>query len=222
MAPDHPQPRPQNRRTGAPEHLAAILATLRTHKAWLTTAVKTADIHDVQPLTVRPILVLTGESDAQQRGFYDTIPVGGDLLLFGSAHTNEADPMAPPSVLQPEPANNYRRWWNNPWKVVEASGQSNAGDWTPASDARLRALVDHAHAHHLWIRFYTLDGAPTPMLSSFGWFRGYNFGSLEAVQQRWRAALRAGVDYIASDQYEALHKFLGKCKISQETTTNTP
>ena len=30
--------------------------------------------------------------------------------------------------------------------------------WTPASAARLHALVDHAHSLGYWIRFYTLDG----------------------------------------------------------------
>ncbi len=195
-------------KTEEPEHLAAILATLQSHKEWITTARKTANIREVQPLTVRPILVLTGESDAQQRGFYESVPVGGDLLLFGAAHTTEQDAMAAADVLEPEPADNYRRWWNNPWKVVEAGGQNKAGNWTAADESRLRELVAHAHAHHLWIRFYTLDGATTPELSSFGWFRGYNFGSLEAAKVRWRAAYLAGVDYVASDQYEALSRYL--------------
>jgi hypothetical protein len=67
---------------------------------------------------------------------------------------------------------------------------------------RLRALVNHAHANGLWIRFYTLDGATTGELSSFGWFKSYNFGSLDAARVRWQAAIAAGVDYLASDQYE--------------------
>jgi hypothetical protein len=41
-----------------------------------------------------------------------------------------------------------------------------------------------------------------------GWFREYNFGSREAVMERWGAAQAAGVDYIATDQYEALAAFL--------------
>ena len=37
-----------------------------------------------------------------------------------------------------------------------------------------------------------------------GWSAGYNFGTLEAARFRWRAAIALGVDFIASDQYEAL------------------
>ena len=74
---------------------------------------------------------------------------------------------------------------------------------TAASDeTRLRALVQHAHVDHLWIRFYTLDGATKEQLSCNGWFHDYNFGSLDAARVRWRAAIAAHVDYLASDQYE--------------------
>src|ERR1700691_172683 len=48
-----------------PEHLAAVLAVLRKYQSWLTTTVKATDKADVQPLNVKPILVLTGEPDAQ-------------------------------------------------------------------------------------------------------------------------------------------------------------
>jgi hypothetical protein len=56
----------------------------------------------------------------------------------------------------------------------------------------------------LWIRFYTLDGATEKELSCNGWFHQYNFGSLDAAQVRWRAAIAAHVDYLVSDQYELL------------------
>ena len=36
-----------------------------------------------------------------------------------------------------------------------------------------------------------------------GWTPGYNFGTLDAVRTRWAAAVRAGVDFVATDQYEA-------------------
>ena len=53
-----------------------------------------------------------------------------------------------------------------------------------------------------WIRFYTLDGfAPG---QDRGWGDAYNFGSRQAVLARWKAALAAGVNLIASDQYEDL------------------
>jgi hypothetical protein len=35
-----------------------------------------------------------------------------------------------------------------------------------------------------------------------GYAPGYNFGSQDAARIRWRAAVDAGVDFIATDQYE--------------------
>jgi len=201
-------------KTEEPEHLAAVWALLEKYRAWITTAEKGADEHRLTELDVKPLLVLTGESDKQGKVFYDQVPIGGQLLVFGAAHTNTREPMAAPEILEPEPASNYRRWWNNPWAVVERGGQTKAGDWTREDELRLRSLVEHAHANHLWIRFYTLDGATTEELSCHGWFRNYNFGSIDAAKQRWRAAQRAGVDYIASDQYEELARDL-KGAVSQ-------
>ena len=195
-------------KTEEPEHLQAVWALLTKYQDWLTTTPKTSDPNTVQPLTVRPVLVLTGESDAQQKVFLDDLPVGDRLLVFGAVHANTKKPMAPPEILEPSSATNYRRWWNNPWSVVESGGQQHAREWTSADDERLRILVKHAHSHGLWIRFYTLDGATDKEESCNGWFRSYNFGSLAAAQMRWRAAQKAGVDYIASDQYELLAEFL--------------
>ena len=60
--------------------------------------------------------------------------------------------------------------------------------------------MSRAHALGLWIRFYTLNGhAPD---AGLGWTASYNFGSLEAVRPRWDAAIAAGVDFVATDQYE--------------------
>jgi len=91
---------------------------------------------------------------------------------------------------------------------VEPEGQPTAGEWTREKVIRVETLVRHAHANNLWIRFYTLDGASKAELSCYGWFRGYNFGSKEAVRRRWAAAAKAGADYIASDQYEELAAYL--------------
>jgi hypothetical protein len=189
-----------------PEHLAAIRELLLKHRDWITEAPKGADPAAVQALVVRPILVLTGESDEQQVVFYDQLKVGDPVLAFGAIHSADKDYHAAPELIDSEKATNYRRWWNNAWKVVEAGGQQHAGEWTPAKTERLRALVEHAHANGLWIRFYTLDGTSEDQLSCNGWFRGYNFGSVDAARKRWDAAIAAGVDYIASDQYELLGK----------------
>jgi hypothetical protein len=191
-----------------PEHLAAIWQLLSQYQDWITTAPRTADLNTVSPLDVKPILVLTGESDAQKAVFYDGVPVGSRLLVFGATRTNDKDPTAAPLVIAPKPADNYHRWWNNPWHVVESAGQPNAGEWTPEKEARLKSLVQFAHQRGLWIRFYTLDGVTKADESCRGIFHDYNFGSREAVELRWRAAARTGVDYLASDQYEDLAQVL--------------
>ncbi len=195
-------------KTEEPAHLTAVWELLTKYQNWLTTTSKSADPKRVEPLALGPILVLTGEADAQQAVFYDHVPVGGKLLVFGAAHTHTQDPMAAPDVLEPLPATNYRRWWNNSWSVVERGGQQHAGAWTQAEDDRLKLLVRHAHAHGLWIRFYTLDGATDKEESCNGWFRSYNFVTLGAAEERWKAAQREGVDYLASDQYELLGALL--------------
>ena len=35
-----------------------------------------------------------------------------------------------------------------------------------------------------------------------GWDKGYNFGSREKASLRWMAAIKGGVDFVATDQYE--------------------
>ena len=192
--------------------LHAVWNLLGEYQAWITTAAKTDGQRVPAPLDAKPLLVLTEDSDLQEQVFFDEVPSGGRLRLFGSAHTRpiagtkeQKDHLlatVPPDRLLDEPPTNYRRWWNNSWLVVEEGGQRQAGDWTAAKERRLRALVDHAHRLGYWIRFYTLDGfAPA---EDRGWGQDYNFGSRDAAVERWEAALRAGVNLIATDQYEDL------------------
>jgi len=195
-----------------PEHLGAVLALLRKYQPWLSSAAKNGDPAIVQPLDIKPVLVLTGEADEQQKVFYDELRDGDRVLVFGAIHTEGKTPTAAPEVLGAEKASNYRRWWNNPWDVVEVAGQPHAGEWTPEKMNRLRALVERAHANGLWIRFYTLDGATEAELSCRGWFHGYNFGTLDAARTRWRAAIAAHVDYLASDQYELVGREVRSAK----------
>jgi glycerophosphoryl diester phosphodiesterase len=88
--------------------------------------------------------------------------------------------------------------------VVETEGQRRAGDWTDAEALRLARLVERAHDAGLWLRLYTLNGAGDALSRERGWFAGYDFGSLDAARRRWRACLEAGVDFVATDQYEEL------------------
>jgi hypothetical protein len=201
-----------------PPLLRAVWRLLGEYQSWITTAPKTVDPNRLAPFDAKPLLVLTEEADEQEAVFFNEIPAGGRLRLFGSAHTRPipSDPKPeherllatlPPDQLLAGSPTNYRRWWNLSWHAVEEGGQTVAGDWTPARDRRLRALVDYAHQRGLWIRFYTLDGFQPAQ--SQGWDKSYNFGSRQAVEARWKAALGAGVNLIASDQYEDLAAFMG-------------
>ena len=57
-----------------------------------------------------------------------------------------------------------------------------------------------------WVRFYTLDGFRPA--DDQGWGNYYNFGSKDAAIARWKAAVEAGVNFIATDQYEDLPPYL--------------
>ena len=66
--------------------------------------------------------------------------------------------------------------------------------------------MDHAHKLGYWVRFYTLDGFKPA--EDQGWGSYYNFGSKDAVILRWKAVIAAGVNFIATDQYEDLAPYL--------------
>jgi hypothetical protein len=198
--------------------LQAVWQVLGQHEDWLSTAVKTSNPDKLSPINRKPILVVTEEADEQQKVFYDALPVGAHLRLFGSAHTRPAPKnmtreqqvhwavTAIPEELVVGKPTNYRRWWNGTWYEVEEGGEPRAGDWNAADNQRLKSLVDHAHATGYWVRFYALDGfAPA---EDQGWGQSYNFGSHEAVVLRWKAAIAAGVNFIATNQYEELATYL--------------
>lgn len=201
-----------------PAILHAVWQLLGEYEPWLSTAVKTNDPHRLSAIERKPILAITEDSDDQQKVFYDEVPVGNKLRVFGAAHTAPVPKgmsmqelmhwavITSPQELLSERATNYRRWMNSSWYPVEEGGQNRAGDWTPAADARLRALADHAHELGYWVRFYTLDGFKPA--EDQGWGSYYNFGSKDAVIPRWKAAVAAGVNFIATDQYEDLPPYL--------------
>ncbi len=201
-----------------PALLEAVWRLLGEYEPWISTAVKTSDPHQVAPIQRKPILVITEDNDAQEKVFFDSVPVGGKLRLFGSAHSAPMPKDMPraelahwaattaPEKLLTETPTDYRRWWNNSWAVIEEGGQKNAGEWTAQDDKRLHEVVDYAHKMGYWTRFYTLDGFDPS--ADQGWGAGYNFGSQEAVLPRWKAAVGAGVNFIATDQYEGLAPML--------------
>jgi hypothetical protein len=207
-------------KSNEPEHHAAIWRTLERYQSWLTTAERVADASRVMPLDVKPVLVLTGSHPSQQAAFHDGLAMGSRLRAFGGIVVDteskigkgrEAVPKLAgltPEELIASTATNYRRWVNFPWAVVERGGQAEAGAWTGADAARLAALTDRAHAQGLWIRFYTLNGHAAD--DDRGWTASYNFGSPAAADARWRAARDAGVDFVATDQYESAARVLAE------------
>jgi len=201
-----------------PALLEAVWNLLGEYEAWISTAVKTSDPHQISPIQRKPILVVTEDNDAQEKVFFDRVAVGAKLRLFGSAHearhpenlsrtelAHWAATASPESLLTEAPTN-YRRWWNNSWAVIEEDGQQNAGDWNGKDEKRLHEIVDRAHRMGYWIRFYTLDGFDPQ--KNEGWGASYNFGSHEAALLRWEAAIKEGVNFIATDQYEDLAPML--------------
>lgn len=205
-------------KSNEPEHHRAVWNLLERHHDWLTTAERVADATRVMPFRLGPLLVLTENGPGQEAAFSDRVPVGASLLVFGTTPSPDLvrsdDPevrarmlaAAAPTALVPWPAANYRRWTNFSWQVVERGGQTRAGAWTPADAARLGAIVNRAHEQGLWIRFYTLNGHDQAV--NRGWTASYNFGSAGAVRERWKAAIEAGVDFVATDQYEEFARML--------------
>jgi hypothetical protein len=199
-----------------PAFLPAVWKLTGEYESWLCTAVKTSNPADVSPLDVKPILVLTNGDAPAVKAFYDSVPVGGKLRLFGGAATvyqsksaQAAQSFEAPDLAKtlPEKASNFRRWWNNSWLCIEPEGQGHAGKWTAQKAARLKVFVDYGHKMGYWMRFFTLNGHGV-LDTMNGWSPEYNFGSPDAVKTRWKAVQEAGADFIATDQYEEFSAFL--------------
>ena len=194
------------------DHHRAVWDLLRRHQSWLTTAAAGGDSMTISPIKRGPLLVLTENGANQEKDFLEWSAAEGSLLVFGSipppAVRQSDDPaerarilhQAAPHELIPTAATSYRRWVNFPWTVVEVGGPPEAREWTRDDQQRLASVVDYAHQQGLLVRFYTLNGHAAD--ASRGWTASYNFGSLDAVRARWRAAIDAHVDLIATDQYE--------------------
>ena len=197
------------------EHLEAIWKQLGEYETWLTTAVKTTDAAKLSPLDPKPLMVVVNEKpgSAEEEVFYNRVPVGGKMRIFGAAQTFTQDraavaagqPRVELSEIAPEkyflgPATNYRRWLARPWDLIEKGGVAKSEDWTPAEEQRLNSVTNHAHKLGYLMGFYHMNGhAPG---AGQGWEEANNFGSLERGKLRWSACIKAGVDFISTDQYE--------------------
>jgi hypothetical protein len=205
-----------------PEHLAVINQMLDKYDAWLTKAEKTVDIAKQSPLELKPMMVIVEDKqgDIKQKVFYDDVAVGGKIRVFGSAEKFDENPQKlprekkdeavammvtrDPEQLVSKKADNYRRWFGTNWGFVEKGGETKAGEWTKASDARLKKFVDYGHRLGYFVAVYCLDGYTEA--DNQGWDEDYNFGSKEKVVPRWQAAVRAHADFISTDQVEYVAK----------------
>ena len=190
----------------------AVWDVLDKHRAWLMTAPAAGGQDSVTAFTPGPLLVLTENGTGQEKDFTEFAAASGSYLLFGTipaparlSNVSDEERSTLMATLRPDQlivtgATSYRRWVNFPWAVIERGGQVNAGEWSADDRTRLERIATYAHQQGLLIRFYTLNGHDAA--ASRGWSAGYNFGSLDAVRQRWRAAIDAHVDLIATDQYE--------------------
>jgi hypothetical protein len=70
-----------------PELHHAVWELLGEYQDWITTAENTSDPSVLAPLDPKPLLVLTEDNDAQEQVFFKQVPAGARLRLFGSAHT---------------------------------------------------------------------------------------------------------------------------------------
>lgn len=196
------------------EHARAIRAELMSHLAWLTTAPRNERIGLAEPLDLGPVMVNISGSANQKRVFHDELEPGEPIIAFGrcqvrapitkglnKAQAAQAKVEYPATMMVTEPADNFRRWWNNSWHVIETGGPTKSGDWTPEENDRLIEIVDYAHKMGYFVRFYTINGHSKAQAAAQGYGGSYNTGSLEAAQIRWRAEIEAGVDLIATDQY---------------------
>jgi glycerophosphoryl diester phosphodiesterase len=79
---------------------------------------------------------------------------------------------------------------------------------SPAS-VEIRTLVKRAHDANLFVRMWTVNGHTPGSEAESRWSAGYTVGGFDAALTRWRAAIHAGVDFVATHQYEAFVSVLG-------------
>ena len=202
-----------------PEHLAFINQLLDQYNSWLTTAEKTTDLSKQSKMKMGPMMILVEDktNDIKQKFFYDDLPVGGNIRVFGSytklienpKHLSKMDFInslvsVPMEEVTTQKADNYHRWWGVDWAYVEKGGEEHHGAWGNEQTERLASIVRYGHGLGYLMGFYCLDGFTAA--ENEGWEDEYNFGSMEQAEMRWKAAIAAHADIIASDQYEALAK----------------
>ena len=179
---------------------------------------KPVDTMKQAPLDLKPLMVLVEDkqNDIKQKVFYDSVPTGGKIRVFGSVPKPDPNPgkklskqeaidrmisVDPEQVISTR-ADTYRRWWGVDWAYIEPGGETSGKPWTSESDTRLRKWINYGHRLGYFVSVYCLDGYTAD--ENQGWDKDYNFGSKDAVLARRKATIAARPDFISTDQYEEL------------------
>lgn len=181
-------------KTAEPEAVRKFKAFLDDHADWFSSAPKVAG----GALVPRRLTVcLTGDDRAKEA--YDAlIPPGGNYRAFRDKVFGAGAYFDNLNDYAPRPADTYFRFLTFHWATIEPGAPAAAGDWTEAEAGRLKALMTLVHDRGYRARFYCLNGS-----WSLG-TRFYTFPTPAAARVRWLAAADAGVDFIATDDYEAI------------------
>ena len=171
---------------------------------WFTTAEKTREPKKRMPLTERKVTVCFTGSDRAKGIYDDLVRIGEPYQAFRDTVIGSGPEFAKNVASYcPLQATNYHRYVAVNWNVVERGGPTLAGDWTAEDETRLRTLIDRIHQAGFQARFYCLNGGRPGVVGL-----PYAFKDAEAASLRWKAAARAGADFVATDDYEAIMKAL--------------
>jgi glycerophosphoryl diester phosphodiesterase len=171
-----------------PELVREIFRDLDRRKRLLT---RFSDRVEYGPLTV----LLTGDN-AAIAAFERMSPRGRPYLAMGNREPPGREYRDDVAGYFPQPATPFYRVFNFEWAHIEPDRAARrTGPLTPAARDRLRALAETARRQGYWLRTWTLNAS--------------TFGGQEALLERWRAAREAGVEMIATDEYELAGRLRG-------------
>lgn len=173
-------------------------AFLDAHPDWFSTAPKASE----SPLTVRRLTVCFTGSDRAKEQYDALIPAGGTYRAFRDTVFGGGQFKQDVADYAPAPATAYHRFLTFHWGNVEAGGPPLAGAWTDNDATRLTSLMTQVHRQGFRARFYCLNGHNGPTLSP------YRFRNDDAARIRWQAATKAGVDWVATDEYAEIAQTL--------------
>ena len=177
-------------------------ALLNRHRDLLTTFGQRGDPRAETPPRFGPLTVLLTGDNAAIAQFEKLTPPGEPYLAMANREPPDRKFQENVADYFLDPATPFYRVFNFEWKHIERDKNRDAGPFTAAESARLAALVKLAHDKGYWVRTWTLNA------TNDDWGSDQCFGSKPALLERWRAALEAGLDMIATDEYELAGEFL--------------